>query len=128
METKINRSQMEKVRRSCGFHYGIDVDLIGSRGGLCLAWRGDVNIMLQNFSNRHIDVIIEDSGDRKKWRFTSFYGSPYTHDRDESWNLLRSLRNNGEYPWLVCGNFNEILYGFEKKGALPREERRMKAF
>ncbi|KAA3478658.1 reverse transcriptase [Gossypium australe] len=65
IETKINKNQMEKVRRSCGFHYGIDVDSIGSRGGLSLAWRGD---------------------------------------------------------------FNEILYGFEKKGGLPREERRMKAF
>ncbi|KAA3479889.1 reverse transcriptase [Gossypium australe] len=57
--------------------------------------------MLQIFSNRHIDVLIEDVGDRKKWRFTGFYGSSYTHDRDESWNLLRRLRNHGEYPWLV---------------------------
>lgn len=29
---------------------------------------------------------------------------------------------------MVCGDFNEILYGFEKKGGLPREERRMEAF
>ncbi|MBA0818435.1 hypothetical protein Gohar_021253 [Gossypium harknessii] len=47
---------------------------------------------------------------------------------DESWNLLRRLCNQVEYPWLVCGDFNEILYGYEKKGGLAREERRMEAF
>ncbi|KAG8486545.1 hypothetical protein CXB51_020029 [Gossypium anomalum] len=46
METKINKYQMEKVRRSCDFLFDIDVDSIGSKGGLSLAWRGDVNIML----------------------------------------------------------------------------------
>ncbi|MBA0752990.1 hypothetical protein Gogos_020827, partial [Gossypium gossypioides] len=29
---------------------------------------------------------------------------------------------------MVCGNFNEILYGFEKRGGLPRGEGRMEAF
>ncbi|MFQ6647702.1 hypothetical protein Gotur_021921 [Gossypium turneri] len=57
-----------------------------------------------------------------------FYGSPNSLDRDEAWNLLRQLQNHGEYPWLVCRDFNKILYGFEKKGGLPREERRMEAF
>lgn len=128
MEIKINKYQMEKVWRSCGFHFGIDVDSVGSKGGLSLAWRGDANIMLQSFSNRHIDVIIEDVGDQKKWRFIGFYGSANTHDRDDSWNLLRRLSNNEEYPWLVCKDFNEILYGFEKKRGLPRDERRMEAF
>lgn len=71
---------MEKIQKSCGFQFGIDVDLIGSRVGLSLAWRGNVSIMLQSFSNHHIDVIIEEGGDDKKWRFTGFYGSPYSHD------------------------------------------------
>lgn len=29
---------------------------------------------------------------------------------------------------MVCEDFNEIEYGFEKKGGLPREEGRMKVF
>ncbi|XP_040956169.1 uncharacterized protein [Gossypium hirsutum] len=119
---------MEKIRRSCGFYFGIDVDSIGSRGGLCLAWRGNAKIALQSFSNRHIDVIIEEEGEGVKWRFTGFYGSPYSYDREHSWNLLRQLKNQGDDPWLVCGDFNEILYSFEKKGGLPRKERRMEAF
>ncbi|KAH1072990.1 hypothetical protein J1N35_025318 [Gossypium stocksii] len=61
METKLCRNHMERVRRSCDFANGIEVDSEGTRGGLCLAWRNDVNIMLRNFSKRHINVIVEDN-------------------------------------------------------------------
>lgn len=59
METKINSVRMKKVRRFCGFLYGIDVAAEGSRGGLCLAWRGDISVSLRSFSLEHIDVEIE---------------------------------------------------------------------
>ncbi|MBA0755210.1 hypothetical protein Gogos_000127 [Gossypium gossypioides] len=33
-----------------------------------------------------------------------------------------------DLPWFVVGDFNEIMYGVEKKGGLPRDERRMELF
>lgn len=39
METKVDSRRMERVRRSCGFTDGFDVEVEGSRGGLSLAWR-----------------------------------------------------------------------------------------
>lgn len=39
-----------------------------------------------------------------------------------------TLGHSSQLPWLVYGDFNEVLYSFEKKGNLPREERRMEAF
>lgn len=128
IETKVSRSHMERVRRSCGFLNGIDVDSRGSRGGLCMAWKGDINVQLQSFSQRHIDVIIEDMVEGNKWQFTGFYGSPYYQEREATWRLLRQLRQAEEYLWMVCGDFNEIMYGFEKKGGLLREEGRMEDF
>ncbi|MBA0597784.1 hypothetical protein Gorai_007575 [Gossypium raimondii] len=50
---------------------------------------------------------------------------------------LRSFSNNHidvdiddfeRTPWLVYGDFNEILYSFKKEGGLPRDERRMEEF
>ncbi|MFQ6671653.1 hypothetical protein Gotur_036121 [Gossypium turneri] len=127
METKVDSRRMERIRRRCGFLNGIEVDATGSRGGLCLAWRGDISIRLQSYSKSHIDVFIEDVERGKNWRFIDFYGSPYSN-KEESWNLLRHLSNASELPWMVCGDFNEILYGAEKQGGLPREEGRMEAF
>ncbi|KAA3473074.1 hypothetical protein EPI10_023482 [Gossypium australe] len=36
--------------------------------------------------------------------------------------MLRRLGRNQATPWLVCGDFNEILYSFEKEGSLLRDE------
>ncbi|KAA3468682.1 reverse transcriptase [Gossypium australe] len=91
METKLNRVQMEKVRRRLRFTNGIEVDSDGSKGGLCLAWKGGVSVGLQSFSRRHIDVLANDQHEDQQWRFTGFYGSSYVREREDSWNLLRRL-------------------------------------
>ncbi|KAA3472611.1 reverse transcriptase [Gossypium australe] len=128
METKINDKRMERIRKRSGFVNGIDVGAEGSKGGLCLAWREEVNVSLRTFSKSHIDVLIEDNNIRAEWRFTGFYGSPYATDQHASWPLLRELGQEQSFLWLVSGDFNEILYSFEKSGGQPREERRMAAF
>lgn len=73
-------------------------------------------------------MLVEDKEKGVKWRFTGFYGSPYVQDRSDSWVVLKKLTVGEAIPWLVCGDFNEIMYGFEKKGGLPRDERRMELF
>ncbi|KAH1057211.1 hypothetical protein J1N35_035276, partial [Gossypium stocksii] len=73
METKLDKQRMEKARMSCGFMNGIDVEAVGSQGGLCLAWRGDIE---------------------------GFYGSPYVNKMRSSWNLLRKLGQDKNHPWL----------------------------
>ncbi|KAA3475505.1 reverse transcriptase [Gossypium australe] len=128
METKLNKKQMEKARRSCGFNYGIDIEAEGSRGGLCLAWKSVNMVTLRSYSKWHIDVLVREGCTQQEWRFTGFYGSPYLKDKNFVWNLLRRLSQDGSYPWLVAGDFNEILYSFEKSGGAPRDHKRMEAF
>ncbi|KAA3453178.1 reverse transcriptase [Gossypium australe] len=115
----------EGTKSPNGLLYG---DKKGSKGGLCLAWKDKESVTLQSFSKSHIDVLVNDQTEEQQWRFTGFYGSPYPQEKEDSWNLLRRLRQQVDQPWLVCGDFNEIMYGFEKKGGLPREEKRMEAF
>ncbi|KAH1113973.1 hypothetical protein J1N35_007351 [Gossypium stocksii] len=128
METKLCGKRMEQVRRSCDFQNGIEVAAEGTRGGLCMAWKVDINITLHSLSKRHIDVLVDDKEGRERWRYTGFYGTPYVQDRNESWEVLKSLIAVEDIPWFVCGDFNEIMYGFEKKGGLPRDEGRMEMF
>ncbi|KAA3473246.1 reverse transcriptase [Gossypium australe] len=109
---------MEKVRRNCGFMNGFDIEAEGSRGGLCLAWKEDIKVTLRSFSRNHIDVM----------RFTGFYGSLYANCKNDTWALLRRLGEDQSHPWLVKGDFNEIMYSFEKDGGIPRYERKIEAF
>ncbi|GMI79785.1 hypothetical protein HRI_001647800 [Hibiscus trionum] len=128
IETKLQSDKMEKVRRKCGYPNGIDVGARGRSGGLCLAWRDDCHVSLRSFSDRHIDVLITKDSDGSRWRCTGFYGAPEEQNRGESWNLLRQLDDLSEVPWLVIGDFNELLFSFEKMGGLLRSQRQMDAF
>ncbi|KAA3462361.1 reverse transcriptase [Gossypium australe] len=97
-------------------------------GGLCLAWKGGIGITLRSYSKWHIDVLIKEDGIQEEWRFTGFYGSPYVRNQNHVWNLLERLSQDRDYPWFVVGDFNEIMYSFEKKGGFPRDPRRMEIF
>ena len=49
------------------------------------------------------------------WHLTGFYGNPKTERRSESWAKLKFLKNSSSLPWLVIGDFNEIIGLSEKK-------------
>ncbi|GMI85864.1 hypothetical protein HRI_002255700 [Hibiscus trionum] len=127
IETKLSSVKMDRVRRKCGYLCGIDVASQGRSGDLSLAWKPECNVVLRSYSNRHIDVIITNE-DGSSWRCTGFYGAPETHMRDEAWRVLRSLDDSHGCPWLVIGDFNEILFASEKRGGLLRSERQMTSF
>lgn len=128
METKINKVRMETIRRRCGYIHGIDIDADGSKGDLCLAWKPDFLVTLLRFSSNFVDVKIGDSSDGNAWRFTSFYESLFVHNKTNLWEELKMLKQQGDLPWLVCGDFNEILYNLVKQKGQPRDEKRMEVF
>ncbi|KAA3485196.1 BEACH domain-containing lvsC [Gossypium australe] len=74
METKIDKQRMERVRKSCGFLNGIEIEAEGSRGGLCLAWKEDINVTLRSFSKNRIDVMVKEENSYEEWRFTEIGG------------------------------------------------------
>ena len=59
---------------------------------------------------------------------TGFYEAPETSRRDESWALLKVIRDRSTLPWLVIGDFNELASDFEKEGGSSQPRRQMKNF
>jgi hypothetical protein len=62
-------------------------------------------------------IVKNQDQDGFRWRFTGIYGEPTTEKRENTWKLLRILNQQLNLPWLCTGDFNEILYSHEKKGA-----------
>ena len=85
-------------------------------------------IDFKSCSNSHINVVVCDSPSSKPWRATGFYGHPNTNKRYISWHLLDSLSTQCNLPWVVLGDFNEILYSNEKLGGAMREAKQMEDF
>ncbi|CAH9094097.1 unnamed protein product [Cuscuta europaea] len=48
-------------------------------------------------------------------RFTGFYGCPERSRRRETWNILKSLSLGSDKPWLVMGDFNDIMFASRKE-------------
>jgi hypothetical protein len=74
-----------------------------------------VNLMVLSWYRYHIDAEIKET-DNSSWRFTGIYGESRGEEKDKTWRLLRILKHQSKLPWLVCGDFNEILFNCEKEG------------
>ena len=99
----------------------------GKSGGLVMFWKSHVKAKLNNFSKYHIDMEITEL-DGFRWHFTGIYGEPSTNLKENTWNLLRVINDKTKLPWLCAGDFNEIMYGHEKKGGPPRNRKQMENF
>ncbi|KAL5573012.1 hypothetical protein UlMin_022609 [Ulmus minor] len=94
-----------------------------------LLWKDPLKVEIKSCSAGHIDASIDHN--LRRWRFTGFYGSPTVEGRVASWQLMQRLGLLSELchlPWLVGGDFNEILYDHEKQGGRPRSLSQMQNF
>lgn len=61
IETKLSKEIMRIIRNRYGFLNGIYITADGSRGGLCLGWKGDAKITLRSYLIYHVNVDVEES-------------------------------------------------------------------
>lgn len=117
IETRLKSREVEIMKSELGLLNDLSnvCDSIsnGRKGGLCLFWSDRWNVSLPSNSLNHIDVIIEEA--RMKWRFTSIYGRLDDVNKSKTWSLLRILKESAHYSLMCVGNFNEVVFGHEKK-------------
>jgi hypothetical protein len=82
--------------------------------------------MEKNF--RYIDVSTRISSHDPWFRITFVYGEPRTENRHRMWDALRRLRSVSPLPWVVIGDFNKAMWGFEHFSACDRPKRQMSLF
>lgn len=128
-ETKLRRHKCERWRTIFQYDGLFIVDSVGSKGGLITMWKAPMDVTIKSFSAGHIDSVI--CCEKVVWRFTGFYGHPETGLRKFSWELLRRLANDStmkDLPWVVGGDFNEVMHQSEKVGGCARSTTLMQAF
>lgn len=85
---------------------------------MTLLWKKENQATLLSFSNYHIDIATKEFG-MGDWRFTGFYGEPNRNNRRKTWDLLRNLSRDGNLPWCVMGDLNNIVSQSDKRGGAP---------
>lgn len=82
-------------------------------------------VTLWSYSNGHIDVMITEDLRGRVGDAPVFMEH---RKRTGEMNLSNCYNNAMIVLWLVIGDFNEILFLFEKKGGLLRSDKQMRAF
>lgn len=80
-------------------------------------WSLNVVVTLLGMCAQYIDVEVQLPGVDQRWRCTGFYGFADQALRVHSWELLRQLAASNNLPWVVGGDYNEVLSNEEKEGA-----------
>lgn len=73
-----------------------------------------MGIELKSYLRYHIDVHVK-MDDLREWRCTGIYGNPEASNKVSTWNLIRTLHSIEQIPWLLGGDFNEVLHLHEKR-------------
>lgn len=115
IETLCNNNKILNLKYSIGFDYHFSVDCTGHSGGITVLWNHSAHCSIINYSQNFINMSIQDSI-KGTWRLTTFYGYPDHGRRRDSWDLLRSLRNQSQDPWCIIGDFNDHLSPLDKRG------------
>ncbi|GKV27974.1 hypothetical protein SLEP1_g37084 [Rubroshorea leprosula] len=126
-ETLLDKKGMERVRRRLGFQNCFTVARVGQSGGLAMLWHSTVKLSLLSYSQNHIDMEVDGVG-TCKWRFTGYYGHLERQNRRKSWELIRELASHSTLPWLISGDFNDLLHADEKRGGQPQPDWMLQGF
>ncbi|XP_024196014.1 uncharacterized protein LOC112199199 [Rosa chinensis] len=127
-ETLASPDLLSDVRRNLGFDGVICSPCSDECRGLGLFWHNEIPVRLRNYSTNHIDVKVGAIGSARVFRFTGICGVATMADRIITWNLLRTLAAQLNMPWIVVGDFNEILCLEDKSGGPPCNIAQMNRF
>jgi hypothetical protein len=65
---------------------------------------------------------------RDPWRLTVVYGEAQVAERQKTWDMLKFIRSSNDLPWLLIGDFTEVLHRSEHMGVNERSYSQMAGF
>ncbi|BBG96503.1 hypothetical protein Prudu_005325 [Prunus dulcis] len=88
-------------------------------GGLWLLWDATkVHVDILGTSDQSISASVAWPG-QSPWLFTAVYTSPCGIKRAKLWEYLSFIADCQHLPWLIAGDFNEMLNVNDKLGGVP---------
>jgi hypothetical protein len=118
-ETKTASPTTSSFLIQLGNNMNVQAPPSGSRGGLFLAWKNDIN--LSDFYVSHDMICAWCSSDSHtiKWLISFVYGPPYQKSNSDFWTTLAAFVDNCDFPWFCIGDFNAITAQHDKLGGRP---------
>ncbi|CAL2226101.1 unnamed protein product [Prunus armeniaca] len=122
LEPRISGNTALNVIKKLGFSKYHVVDANGFSGGLWMLWNENVScIDIVAHSRQSITALIKMS--HIDWLFTVVYVHPCPGIQSQLWIYLDGIASASNIPWMIAGDFNELVDNSEKCGGNPISHR-----
>ena len=116
-ETRVGGDRATKIIEGLPFDGFFVTETIGYAGGLCLLWKKEeVEVFVLAATEQEIHATIKVCNSDFTWLISSIYASPRLAERKILWANLSQVALLHNLPWLLLGDFNEILCENDKLG------------
>lgn len=123
METHCAFKKAERFWQKLGYEASACSEAQGHSGGIWILVEQKRNYTVSLVECFHQMVTISIKRGAHVWWFSAVYASPTPSTREHLWDHICSLRADVHGPWLLMGDYNEILHPSEVKG-VPFLQRR----
>ncbi|KAL7167756.1 hypothetical protein ACSBR2_038252 [Camellia fascicularis] len=126
-ETRVGGTRGKALSKNLGFSNVHLSDTIGFAGGIWLLWNNlKINCEVLLTTEQGIHAWIKVLSNPSPWLFSTI--CPYFNQRCILWDNLMLLSKKHSSPWLMVGDFNEILTSADKFGGRAIQPHHVKRF
>ena len=121
IEPRISEARAQGVINTLPYSHSSRVDPAGFSGGIWLLWNEGPSFSVEiiTCSEHSIHALIKVHSPSLSFLFTAVYAPPQFNRRKPFWDYLQNLAVNISLPWLLLGDFNDMISKEEKLGGLP---------
>lgn len=116
METHCPFNRAERFWHHTGFKIAACSEANGHSGGIWVLVEKNSNFRVELVDSFHQVVTVRVSRSSRHWTFSAVYASPIPAARKNLWHHLIGLKSTISDPWLLMGDFNEVLYQSKVRG------------
>uniref|UniRef100_A0A2N9H633 CCHC-type domain-containing protein n=1 Tax=Fagus sylvatica TaxID=28930 RepID=A0A2N9H633_FAGSY len=116
-ETRLGGTRAAKLAATLPFAGFLSTKTIGFAGGIWCLWKSDaleLDHLCSTEQEIHVSVKVKDSN--SSWLLSAIYASPRQAERRILWRNLSIIAANHDLPWVMIGDFNDIMSSEEKWG------------
>ena len=114
-ETRVGGDKARKIIEGLPFDGYITTDTVGYAGGLWMLWKTqEVEVSHLSSTEQEIHASTKVHSSNLTWLISAIYASPRLSKRRILWNNLKTVAQLHNLPWLMLGDFNEVLCGEDK--------------
>lgn len=113
-ETKVGVEKAKRIIEGLLFDGFLTTETIRYAGGPWILWKEDAEVLHLASTKQEIHATVKVCSTNLSWLFTAIYASPHLAERRILWSNIEEVGHLHNLPWLMVGEFNEVLCGADK--------------